>query len=164
MILVTLGTHGQPMPRLVAPLAVLSTRHELAPFVMQHGRTPLPAGWSGAPDLAPSDLAALIKGAVVVITHGGPATIAEVRAAGKIPVVVPRRRAFGEHVDDHQVWYARRLAEAGEVILVDQVAELPRIVAAYDQIVAPLPAPTTHDPAPAIAAFATVVARLESRS
>jgi UDP-N-acetylglucosamine transferase subunit ALG13 len=48
-----------------------------------------------------------------------------VLANGKRPVVVPRLARFGEAVDDHQLPFARRPAEAGAVTLVEDVAALP---------------------------------------
>lgn len=39
------------------------------------------------------------------------------RDAGHVPIVVPRRSDLGEHVDDHQVRFATRVAAAGQVHL-----------------------------------------------
>lgn len=38
---------------------------------------------------------------------------------GKKPVVVPRRRELGEHVDDHQAVFSRRLSAEGEIDLAE---------------------------------------------
>jgi hypothetical protein len=43
----------------------------------------------------------------------------DARRVGVKPIVVPRRRALNEHVDDHQVLFARRVAEAGYIELVE---------------------------------------------
>jgi UDP-N-acetylglucosamine transferase subunit ALG13 len=50
------------------------------------------------------------------------------RRAGAKPIVVPRRRALGEHVDDHQVLFARRAARAGDVDLVESEEQLTSIL------------------------------------
>lgn len=58
-----------------------------------------------------------------VITHAGVGSAVSALRAGKRPVLVPRRKRFGEHVDDHQVGIAAELdqrqlvvyAEAGEL-------------------------------------------------
>ena len=42
----------------------------------------------------------------------------------KKPIVVPRRKAFGEAVDDHQLQLGRRFAEAGLVTLVEDPDDL----------------------------------------
>lgn len=45
----------------------------------------------------------------LVISQGGPGGIFEARSAGRLPLVVPRRREFGEHVDNHQVIFTKML-------------------------------------------------------
>jgi UDP-N-acetylglucosamine transferase subunit ALG13 len=40
-------------------------------------------------------------------------------AAGKRPIVVPRCSALGEHVDDHQVVFARRVSDQGTIWLAE---------------------------------------------
>jgi UDP-N-acetylglucosamine transferase subunit ALG13 len=72
-------------------------------------------------DILPADeLEARIRAADVVISHGGPGVLASARAAGRVPVVVPRSHGRGEHVDDHQVAYARRLAtQPGYEVVLD---------------------------------------------
>jgi UDP-N-acetylglucosamine transferase subunit ALG13 len=102
----------------------------------------------------------LLTSAQIVITHGGPATIAEARAAGRIPIVVPRRVAYGEHVDDHQLAYARWLAAVGEVLLVEDVSQLTTTVQRYEYRTRALPPAATHDSAPAATAFGVVISRL----
>jgi UDP-N-acetylglucosamine transferase subunit ALG13 len=64
-----------------------------------------------AVDVLPRDeLSHLMGAARVVVCHGGPGTILEARAAGRVPIVVPRDPTFGEHVDDHQIRFVRWLA------------------------------------------------------
>ena len=48
-----------------------------------------------------------------------------ISTAGKKPVVVPRRKAFGEHVNDHQLELARELESLGRVYVVYDLACLP---------------------------------------
>jgi UDP-N-acetylglucosamine transferase subunit ALG13 len=161
VILVTLGTHPQPMTRLVPELARLARElPELGPFHAQLGSTAVPDGWTHDRVMPASELAERIAAADVVITHGGPATIAEARAAGRVPIVVPRRHADAEHVDDHQLHYARRLAGAREVLLVEDVTELVDTVRRYQDLAGALPAATAHDPASAIAAIGLIGDRL----
>jgi UDP-N-acetylglucosamine transferase subunit ALG13 len=49
-------------------------------------------------------------------------------ANGKRPVVVPRLQRFREAVDDHQLFFARRLASAGLVTLVEDPHELASVI------------------------------------
>ena len=81
-----------------------------------------------------------IRTAHIVITHGGPSSFISVLQAGKIPVVVPRRAEFGEHVNDHQVDFARKVYERQKnIILAEDVEKLGEIIADYDQIVSEMP-------------------------
>ncbi|WP_166518198.1 glycosyltransferase [Candidatus Blastococcus massiliensis] len=54
--------------------------------------------------------------ASVVITHSGVGSGIRALQAGKLPIMVPRRQAFGEHVDDHQLGIAMELEERGLAI------------------------------------------------
>jgi UDP-N-acetylglucosamine--N-acetylmuramyl-(pentapeptide) pyrophosphoryl-undecaprenol N-acetylglucosamine transferase len=53
----------------------------------------------------------------VTITHSGVGTILRILELGRSPVVVPRERAYGEHVDDHQSQIAKHLAKSGLVTM-----------------------------------------------
>jgi UDP-N-acetylglucosamine transferase subunit ALG13 len=62
--------------------------------------------------------------AEAVITHAGVGSILCARRAGHLPIVVPRRRRHGEHVDDHQAELARALDERRAVVAVWEVDRL----------------------------------------
>lgn len=55
----------------------------------------------------------LARDSDVVITHAGVGTILALLEMGIHPVVVPRRAARGEHVDDHQLQIARLVDDLG---------------------------------------------------
>ena len=62
-------------------------------------------------------------------THGGPSSFIEAMAAGKVPVVVPRRGDLGEHVNDHQADFMRIVAERqGGIVPVYDVVDLPQAI------------------------------------
>ena len=67
---------------------------------------------------------ALLASAEVVISHAGPGTLAAIRLAGKVPIVVPRARAHREHVDDHQERYAARLRSLPGYVVVQDLRDL----------------------------------------
>ena len=58
-----------------------------------------------------------------MVTHGGPATIMEARAAGHLPVAVPRRPDLGEMVDGHQLRFARKLRAEGLAVVCETEEE-----------------------------------------
>jgi UDP-N-acetylglucosamine transferase subunit ALG13 len=74
------------------------------------------------------ELVAYIRDAEHVVSHAGVGTILTALAAGKRPIVVPRRKQFGEAVDDHQVELARHLAELGLVTLVEEPSDLAEVL------------------------------------
>jgi UDP-N-acetylglucosamine transferase subunit ALG13 len=55
-------------------------------------------------------------------------------AAGKIPIVVPRESSRGEQIDDHQVGFARRVAELGLARVATTPDEI-RAALAHDRAV-----------------------------
>lgn len=63
-----------------------------------------------------------VEDARIVITHGGPASFIMPLQLGKTPIVVPRQQQFNEHVNNHQVEFARNVAERmGTIIPVEDV-------------------------------------------
>lgn len=122
LVLVTVGTDHHPFDRLVgwvdewfAALAPGTVR-----CVMQTGtsRPPRHAEWRTY--LGYAELEEHLRRAAVVVCHGGPATIMDARSAGRRPIVVPRRRRLGEHVDDHQRRFARRMRPTGHIALAEE--------------------------------------------
>jgi UDP-N-acetylglucosamine--N-acetylmuramyl-(pentapeptide) pyrophosphoryl-undecaprenol N-acetylglucosamine transferase len=59
----------------------------------------------------------------VVITHAGVGSVIALIESGIFPVVVPRRSAHGEHVDDHQAEIADLVGQVG-IALVREADEL----------------------------------------
>lgn len=84
-------------------------------------RTDLPG--RAETQIASAEFDSLAAGADVVITHAGVGTILALLEMGIHPVVVPRRTARGEHVDDHQAQIARLTGDLG-VASSREVAEL----------------------------------------
>jgi len=102
------------MDRLVRALDDLLARGEVdEPVFIQAARFHVLPVLATPLEVIPyGDLVARVRAARVVITHGGPGSIMTAFALGKVPVVVPRDPAYGEHVDGHQLqfcdWLARR--------------------------------------------------------
>jgi UDP-N-acetylglucosamine transferase subunit ALG13 len=126
-VVVTLGTHPRyPFPRLLTRLV------EILPpeldVLWQVGATVIGRMPAGAHRQVPSaEMRAAMREADVVIAHAGVGSALAAMRAGRRALFVPRRRAHGEHVDDHQVEMARELhgrnlvvaREAAEITLAD---------------------------------------------
>jgi beta-1,4-N-acetylglucosaminyltransferase len=139
VIFVTVGTHPQPFARLLAGLGPLAALDEL---VVQHGSAPAPAEAAVATAyLSASEVAGYIERARAVVMHAGVGSFAVASRLGHVPVVVPRLRRYGEHVDDHQAQLARALEREGKAVAVFDVAELTSAL----QSAASLPPPQPSD-------------------
>ncbi|SCG73843.1 glycosyltransferase [Micromonospora coxensis] len=115
-IVVALGTHERfGFPRLLARLAqVLPPEAEV---LWQVGSTVIPRMPAGARRQVPhAQMQQALREADVVVTHAGVGSALAAMRAGHRAIYVPRRRAHGEHVDDHQVEMARELDRRGLVL------------------------------------------------
>lgn len=125
MIFVTLGTHQQPFGRLIDALSALPSGE----LVVQHGHSPGPRSARVAiPFLPFSEVLEHIDAAETVITHAGVGSILCATRAGHTPIVVPRLKRHGEHVDDHQLELTAALAERDMVIAAQDLGELAETV------------------------------------
>ena len=61
--------------------------------------------------------------ASLVVCHGGTTQLSAIRL-GKIPIVMPRLRRFGEHINDHQVQLVQALAAEGLVVPAYEAGDL----------------------------------------
>lgn len=115
-VVVALGTHPRyGFGRLIERLQrVLPPSAEV---LWQVGATDLPGIPAGARGQVPyAELQQAMREADVVICHAGVGSALAALQAGHRPIFVPRRRAFGEHVDDHQLQIARHLAQQNLVL------------------------------------------------
>jgi UDP-N-acetylglucosamine transferase subunit ALG13 len=123
MIFVTVGMSHFPFDRLVEAVGPLATGSE--PLIVQHGAARVRPSRAVCHAFVPfEEMQQYMRLARVVISHGGVGSVVLALLHGKRPLVVPRRRAFFEAVDDHQVAFARRLDSAGFVSLVEDPAAL----------------------------------------
>lgn len=121
-ILVLLGTDHHRFDRLVGWLddyLGLPGNESLRALVQLGTTTAPPRRAEGVGIVAWSELQQLMRQATVVVSHGGPATMFEVRRQGRKPVVVPRDPALAEHIDQHQQEFSRRMGHLGLVTVCE---------------------------------------------
>lgn len=138
MIFVTVGTHEQPFDRLVKCVDELKRDGLIKDQVfIQTGFSKYEPQYCEWCQMIPyRKMDELISAARIVITHGGPSSFVAPLKIGKIPIVVPRRREFGEHVNDHQVEFCRAVAQHQKnIIKVEDVSTLGDVLDNYDSIV-----------------------------
>jgi UDP-N-acetylglucosamine transferase subunit ALG13 len=129
LVFVTVGTDHHPFDRLCgwADAWVAGGRHPEVAWFVQSGTSQAPAVAPWRDYIRYGEMCDYMARAVAVVCHGGPATIMDARRLGRVPIVVPRSADLGEHVDNHQQRFARRMAELGEIHLArtqDEMFEL----------------------------------------
>lgn len=130
LVLVTVGSDHHRFDRLVQWVdAWLGQRQPgSVRCVVQHGTSTAPVWAEGAELLSHDELQSLMRGATAIVTQGGPMSIVEARRAGTVPIVVPRNADLGEHVDNHQQAFCRRLSGAGVIRLPQSQPELAALI------------------------------------
>lgn len=139
MIFVTVGTHEQPFDRLIECVDNLKKDGTIIEeVVIQTGYSNYEPKYCRWQKLFPyQEMVKLVAEARIVITHGGPSSFIMPLQIGKTPIVVPRRHDFNEHVNNHQVSFAKAVAERMRtIIIVDNITQLGTTITNYETIVA----------------------------
>lgn len=138
MIFVTLGTSSFPFQRLVRNLYQLEKKGVLKETViLQAGVTPAKKTERIIPSafLPFEKMVDNFQKARIVITHATASSVfLAIKFGEKIPIVVPRRKRWREHVDDHQVEFAQFLEERGLAIVVNKTTKLEEAVKNYSRL------------------------------
>ncbi len=137
MIFVTVGTHEQSFNRLVEYMDKWAENHD-EKVVIQTGFSTYEPKFATWQKLYPfQQMNKNMSDARIIITHGGPSSFIAPLQKGKIPIVVPRRKEFDEHVNDHQLTFCRMIDERMKnSILVEDEHDLGNVIEKYDSIVA----------------------------
>lgn len=136
MIFVTVGTHEQNFNRLVQYMDIWAKEHD-EKVVIQTGFStyePQYCDWSKL--FQYNIMEEMVNKARIVITHGGPSSFIMPLQINKIPIVVPRKKEFGEHVNNHQVEFCNQVAKRlNNIIVVKNIDKLEDVINKYDEIV-----------------------------
>ena len=142
MIFVTVGTHEQQFNRLVAFVDQLVGDGIITEeVIIQTGFSTYEPKYCKWSKLFPYfEMQRKIEKAHIVITHGGPSSFSAALQVGKIPIVVPRQKEFGEHVNNHQITFCKQVADRyGNILVAESVDELGKLIRNYDNLVAEFP-------------------------
>ena len=138
MIFVTVGTHEQQFNRLIECVDNLKKDGVIQEdVIIQTGySTYIPNYCICKKFLSYQEMIKMVQDARIVITHGGPASFIMPLQIGKIPIVVPRRHEFNEHVNNHQINFMRNMNNRMRMlVLVEDINTLGDIITSYSQIV-----------------------------
>lgn len=111
MIYITVGNHDQPFDRFLTVIDDLAQKLGLE-AVMQKGVSKYVPKHCEASDYFPfSKSEEFFQTAQVVVGHAGIGTVISA-LKWKTPLIIcPRRREYGEHLNDHQLEISRELSE-----------------------------------------------------
>jgi len=127
-VVVTLGASSYDFGRLIENL-----RRALpsdAEVLWQTGHSDVSRFDIDATDFLPSaELADAMRAADLVVAHAGVGSALAALQTGHTPLLVPRRKRYGEHVDDHQTQIAGHLMQRGIAVTCDANDLSPEIVA-----------------------------------
>lgn len=138
MIFVTVGTHEQPFDRLLKCIDKMIEDGKIKEEVIcQKGFTDYEPQNYEAKKLIPyEEMQENIKKARIVVTHGGPASFLDPLKYGKIPVVVPRKKDFNEHVNNHQLEFSREVEKRMKNIIVAETDDdIINAIINYDNLI-----------------------------
>lgn len=119
MITVTLGTISYPFNRAIDWLATLLEKGAISEHVfVQHGTSdvtkiinhPLV---STSPKVPFPEFVHLVEKSRLVISHAGQGTTRDLAMRGVNFVTIPRLAQYHEHVDEHQLMFAKSVASRG---------------------------------------------------
>ena len=157
LVVVSVGTDHHPFDRLVGWMDGWAARHADVRVVIQRGGSPDTAHAESASLIPYDELKALFAEATVVVSHGGPSTVMDARAAGRVPVVVPRDPAHGEHVDGHQLRFSQHLSRHELATVATRQDELEAAVEAVLAHPERFAVPASLADLPGVVAFGRVV-------
>lgn len=137
MIFVTVGTHEQPFDRLIKELDTLIEKKVITEKVIAQigycNYKPKNIEWYKF--LSYQEMHNFTKEARVVITHGGPASFILPLQYNKIPIVVPRKAEFNEHINNHQVEFVKLIErKLNNLIPIYNVEDLGKKIRNYNKI------------------------------
>lgn len=136
MIFVTVGTHEQPFDRLLKCIDKMVEDGQIKEeVIVQKGYTDYEMKNCKSSKLIPyEEMQSNIKNARIVVTHGGPASFLDPLKYGKIPVVVPRKKEYNEHVNNHQVEFSKEVERRMKnIIVVETDEEIKEAILNYEK-------------------------------
>lgn len=147
MIFFTVGTERFAFDRLIQMADVVQEALKREEVFVQLGESrvvPKQCAWSRF--LSYDELVRKLKEARIVVTHAGVGILLLCTRFEKVPIALPREKHFREHVDDHQVELAKKMAHLGYLLLAKEAREILPLIQRYDERERPLSSVSWGDP------------------
>ena len=135
---VTLGFERRPFDRLLRPIDEGVASHIIpSATLVQRGHSPyVLRRCPSIPFLSYAEMCAALNTSDIVIAHAGVGTLLHCLRLNKIPILFPRSAKLGEHVDDHQVVFARIMQEQKKALVVYEAGQLLDTFRDYHRLIA----------------------------
>jgi UDP-N-acetylglucosamine transferase subunit ALG13 len=118
MIFITLGMQFFPFNRVTVWLDQMLDQGLISETVLfQHGATSVQSlnhpFLTKVPSLSRDQMILNIRNSSLVLSHAGQGSTRNLAELGSCFVLLPRLQKYGEHIDDHQLGFARAVAKLG---------------------------------------------------
>jgi beta-1,4-N-acetylglucosaminyltransferase len=124
MIFVTVGTSSWDFSRLIKEMDYIAGKID-EKVIMQISNTKyIPENAEYFRFTSNEEIEKLFENSRVIVSHAGVGCIISALKHNKLNIVVPRRKQFKEHFDDHQMDIAKELANDGILIVVENIKDL----------------------------------------
>ena len=125
-VFVTVGTHEQGFPRILTAVAQLVAELSDVSWRVQTGPASpdLPSFVEARAAYSHGEMMVNLEWADATISQASPGNVFGAIKAVSQPIVMARRAALGEHVDDHQVHFASHLERSGLAMVADDASML----------------------------------------
>lgn len=140
MIFCTVGTEKFPFDRLVRSVDLFGRTAKEEIFIQIGTAVYEPEYSKWERFVSFSKMVQLIREARIVVCHAGVGIVLLCGSLNKIPIVVPRLKSLGEHIDNHQPELCKKLASEGKIIAVYDEKELGLYIDNYAVKLQELPA------------------------
>jgi len=148
MIFASVGTEKFPFDRLIKALDDARQRGELEEEVfIQIGCSsyePRHCIWESFVEFGRQ--IEFLKTARVIVTHAGVGSFLMCVSLGKVPILFPRLHRYREHLDDHQLEFAKRIDSERSAIVAYNEHELLMAIRHYGRLVRNLRSDSTARP------------------
>lgn len=128
VIFVTVGMHTLGFPRLVQAMDELAATLDEEVLIQMGTPSYIPRHARSFAFATQAEMDEWCAAARVIVSQAGAGSILTAQKARVPLILVPRLKQYGEIIDDHQLELARRLGQAGSVIVVENVDELAQVL------------------------------------
>lgn len=131
MIFVTVGTHEQQFNRLIKAIDNYALKYKISKneIVIQTGYSDYkPIYCNSKRMFSVDEMKYYYENANIIISHGGPGSMFVPWKLGKKVIAVPRQKEYGEHIDNHQVYFCKAMHDQGKLVSIVNIEELEDII------------------------------------